>query len=111
SKIENAQVQVLPPSEDRLFFLGDVNARLNAIEAFVTGRQRARERERALMTVMFADVVDSTEHLAAMGDRRWREMLATWESSWRSELDRYRGVEINTSGEGFGATFDGPGRA
>jgi len=111
ANIEHAQVVVLPPSNDRLFFLGDVNSRLNAIESFVTGREHARWHERALMTVMFVDVAHSTEHVAAMGDRRWRELLATCESSWRAELERFRGIEVNTTGDGFVATFDGPGRA
>src|SRR6476646_9209453 len=69
-RIDDAELLLLPPSEDRLFFLGDVNAMLNGIEKFVTGGQRDVEPERALMTVMFADLVSSTEHLANMGDRR-----------------------------------------
>jgi class 3 adenylate cyclase len=63
------------------------------------------------MTVMFADIVRSTDHVAAMGDRRWRDLLTTFEALWRARLERFRGVEINTMGDGFVATFDGPGRA
>lgn len=64
-----------------------------------------------LATVMFTDVVGSTEQAAGMGDRRWSELLATHEGLTRAELDRFRGREIKTTGDGFLAVFDGPGRA
>lgn len=110
-RIQDAQALVLPPSEDRLFFLGNVNALLNAIESFVTGGHHRHELDRALMTLMFADIVGSTDHVAVMGDRRWSDLLTTFEASWRAQLERFRGLEKKTMGDGFLATFDGPGRA
>jgi class 3 adenylate cyclase/pimeloyl-ACP methyl ester carboxylesterase len=110
-QLPNAESLVLPRREDRLFFLGDVDSLLNGIERFLTGSAHVRDAERALLTVMFVDIVRSTEVVAAMGDRRWRELLTTFEALWRSRVDFFRGVEVKTMGDGFVATFDGPGRA
>ena len=66
---------------------------------------------RVLSTVMFTDVVGSTERAAELGDRRWREVLAAHDAAVRRELERFRGREVNTTGDGFVATFDGPARA
>jgi class 3 adenylate cyclase len=96
---------------DYLFFVGDTAPLLDAIEAFVTGRLPRHGIDRMLATVMFTDVVGSTEQAADMGDRRWSELLATHESLTRAELDRFRGREIKATGDGFLAVFDGPGRA
>jgi class 3 adenylate cyclase len=96
---------------DSLFFMGDTGPLLDAIEAFVTGRLPRHEADRVLATVMFTDVVSSTDQLAGMGDRRWSEVLATHADLTRTELERFRGHEIKTTGDGFLATFDGPGRA
>jgi class 3 adenylate cyclase len=96
---------------DHLFFVGDTGPLLDAIEAFVTGWHPRREVDRVLATVMFTDVVGSTQQAAGMGDRRWSELLATHESLTRTELERFRGREIKTTGDGFLAIFDGPGRA
>jgi class 3 adenylate cyclase len=96
---------------DYLFFVGDTAPLLDAIEAFVTGRLPRHGVDRMLATVMFTDVVGSTEQAADMGDRRWSELLATHESLTRAELDRFRGREIKATGDGFLAVFDGPGRA
>jgi class 3 adenylate cyclase len=97
--------------EDNLFFMGDTGPLLDTIEAFVTGRLPRLEADRVLATVMFTDVVSSTDQLAGMGDRRWSEVLATHAGLTRTELERFRGREIKTTGDGFLATFDGPGRA
>jgi class 3 adenylate cyclase len=97
--------------EDYLFFAGDTGPLLDAIEEFVTGRLPRHEVDRVLATVMFTDVVGSTDQAAGMGDRRWSELLATHDTLTRAELERYRGREIKTRGDGFLATFDGPGRA
>jgi len=94
-----------------LFFAGDVGSLLNAVEEFVTGRLPRHDVDRVLATVMFTDVVGSTEQVAGMGDRRWSELLATHDGLTRTELDHFRGREIETTGDGFLATFDGPGRA
>jgi class 3 adenylate cyclase len=97
--------------EDNLFFVSDTGPLLDAIEEFVTGRLPAHEIDRVLATVVFTDVVSSTDQVAGMGDRRWSELLATHDGLTRAELERFRGREIRTTGDGFLATFDGPGRA
>jgi class 3 adenylate cyclase len=99
------------PAQDNLFFIGDTAPLLDAIEEFVTGRLPHRDVDRVLATVMFTDIVGSTEHAAGIGDRRWSELLATHDSLTRAELERFRGREIETTGDGFLASFDGPGRA
>ena len=92
-------------------WLGNRDAILDAVEQFLTGGQRVQEPDRLLATVLFADIVGSTEHVAAMGDNPWRELLKEFYAQVREVLERYRGREINTAGDGFLATFDGPARA
>jgi class 3 adenylate cyclase len=99
------------PSEDFVFFTGDTRPLLDALEEFLTGRLATPDLDRVLATVLFTDVVGSTEHAARLGDRRWRELLASHDTLVRSELERFRGREIKSIGDGFLATFDGPGRA
>jgi class 3 adenylate cyclase len=99
------------PGEDQLFFAGDTRPLIDVIEEFVTGRLPHHELDRVLATVAFTDVVGSTDQAAGMGDRRWSELLATHDGLTRAELERFRGREIKTTGDGFLATFDGPGRA
>jgi class 3 adenylate cyclase len=99
------------PGEDSLFFIGDTTPLIDVIEEFVTGRLPHHELDRVLATVTFTDVVGSTDQAAGMGDRRWSELLATHDGVTRAELERFRGREISTTGDGFLATFDGPGRA
>jgi class 3 adenylate cyclase/pimeloyl-ACP methyl ester carboxylesterase len=99
------------PGGDYWFFVGDTGPLLDAIEEFVTGRLPRHEVDRVLATVMFTDVVGSTDQAAGMGDRRWSELLATHDGLTRTELERFRGREIRATGDGFLATFDGPGRA
>jgi class 3 adenylate cyclase len=108
--IDNARYIELAGA-DRLFFAGDTGPLLDAIEEFVTGTVPTRDVDRVLATVMFTDVVGSTDQVAGMGDRRWSELLATHDGVTRAELERFRGREIKTTGDGFLATFDGPGRA
>jgi class 3 adenylate cyclase/pimeloyl-ACP methyl ester carboxylesterase len=84
---------------------------VDEIEEFLTGRRPAREPERVLSTVLFTDIVGSTERAAAVGDRAWRDLLERHNALVREELDRWRGREIKTVGDGFLATFDGPARA
>ncbi len=67
--------------------------------------------DRVLKTIMFTDIVESTARLAAEGDKRWHELLDAHDAMIRRELDRFRGEEVNTTGDGFLAAFDGPGRA
>lgn len=81
------------------------------IERFVAGVRPAAIPESFLTTVMFTDLVGSTERAAAVGDRAWRELLASHHSLVRRELAHFRGEERDTAGDGFFATFDGPARA
>ena len=97
--------------EDNLIFVGDADADLDEIEEFLTGARHAPETNRVLATVLFTDIVASTERAAELGDRRWRELLDAHDRATRRQLTRFRGHEVNTSGDGFLATFDGPGRA
>jgi pimeloyl-ACP methyl ester carboxylesterase len=84
---------------------------VDEVEEFLTGVRRGPDPERILATVLFTDVVGSTEHAVALGDRRWRDLLAAHHTAVRRELDRFRGREVDTAGDGFFATFDGPARA
>jgi len=97
--------------EDHQPWLGDRDAILNEVEKFLTGKHQVQEPERVLATVLFADIVGSTERAAALGDRPWRELLEAFYAKVREVLKQYRGREINTSGDGFFAAFDGPARA
>jgi class 3 adenylate cyclase/pimeloyl-ACP methyl ester carboxylesterase len=108
--VKGAKVVELP-GEDRLFFVGDTGPMLDAIEEFVTGQLPARHSDRVLATVLFTDIVGSTEHAARLGDRRWRDLLATHDALVRAEVLRFRGGLVKTTGDGVLATFDGPGRA
>jgi class 3 adenylate cyclase len=81
------------------------------IEEFLTGRRRPREPDRVLATVLFTDIVGSTDRAAEVGDRAWREILERHNAVVRDELERWRGREVKTVGDGFLATFDRPARA
>ena len=81
------------------------------VERFLSGREELPVPESVLTTVLFTDIVRSTERAAALGDRAWRDLLARHHASVRRELARFRGEELDTAGDGFFATFDGPARA
>jgi class 3 adenylate cyclase len=98
------------PGEDHMPWVGDVDAILDEVEEFVTGTRQVHEPDRMLATVMFTDIVDSTSRAAEMGDRGWREVLERHDQLMRRELERHRGREVKTMGDGFFATFDGPAR-
>ncbi len=91
---------------DNLPSSGDAGAVLGEIEEFLTGG-RSRSVERALLTVLFSDIVGSTAHAARMGDARWRELLSAHDAAVRRELDRFGGREVKTIGDAFLATFEG----
>jgi class 3 adenylate cyclase len=97
--------------EDHTPWFGDSEVILDQIEQFLTGRHHTHEPERVLATVLFADIVGSTERAASLGDRPWRELLEAFHAKVREVLRQYHGREINTSGDGFFAAFDGPARA
>ena len=99
------------PGIDHLPWVGDSDSVVDAIEEFVTGKHGTRDVDRILATVLFMDIVESTQRLATIGDRRWRDLLDTHYSILRRELARFRGREIDTAGDGLFATFDGPARA
>jgi class 3 adenylate cyclase len=96
---------------DHLWFAGDVNAIFDEVEEFLTGVRRNVVKDRMLATVLFTDIVDSTRKVAELGDHRWRELLTEHDALVRRELERFRGRELKTIGDGFLATFDGPARA
>jgi class 3 adenylate cyclase/pimeloyl-ACP methyl ester carboxylesterase len=99
------------PGNDHIPWFGDADALLDEIEEFLTGSRHAPEPDRALATVLFTDIAGSTERAAALGDRRWRELLARHQTVVRDQLAAYGGREVKTMGDGFLATFDGPARA
>ena len=99
------------PGHDHFPFVGDIDAIVDEIEEFLTGTRRSREPDRVLATVLFTDIVRSTERVAELGDRRWTELLAEHHRIVRSELERHRGKVIRVEGDGTLSTFDGPARA
>jgi pimeloyl-ACP methyl ester carboxylesterase len=99
------------PGDAHTLWAGDTDAIVDEIEEFLTGARRGPEPERVLATVLFTDIVGSTQKAAELGDRRWRELLHSHQDAVRRELDRFRGREVDTAGDGFFATFDGPARA
>ena len=96
---------------DHLFFAEDMDLLLSEIQEFLTGVPEAQEPDRVLTTVMFVDIVGSTEHATRLGDRQWRDVLDRYYAIARRQLARFRGREIGTAGDGLFATFDGPARA
>ena len=98
------------PGGDHLPFVdgGDI---VDEIREFLTGVREPAEPDRVLATVLFTDIVGSTERARELGDRRWRDLLDRHNEIVRRDLERYRGREIDTAGDGFFATFDGPARA
>jgi len=99
------------PGIDHAVLLVDPDPVLDELETFLTGVRPVAEPERVLATIMFTDIVSSTAKQAELGDRRWLDLLASHHQVVREQLDRFRGVEIKTVGDGFLATFDGPARA
>jgi class 3 adenylate cyclase/alpha-beta hydrolase superfamily lysophospholipase len=93
---------------DSFPFLGDSDAIVEEVEEFLTGVRSGGEFSRALLTVLFTDIVDATKHAARLGDGRWRDLLAHHDEQVRAQLARFAGREVKTVGDGFLATFDGP---
>jgi len=111
NSIPNARLLELPGTNHLPYLGDDLDHVLDEIAEFLTGAKALAGAERILATVLFTDIVDSTQRAEAMGDRRWRELLDSHNAVFRRELVRFRGVEVKTLGDGFLATFDGPGRA
>ena len=93
------------------FFGDNADQLTNEVVEFVTGVRPAIGDERTLATVLLTDIVASTKHAEAIGDKRWHELLDAHNLISRGELTRFRGAEVKTTGDGFLAIFDGPGRA
>ena len=99
------------PGDAHTLWAGNPDEVIDEIEEFLTGARRGPEPDRVLATVLLTDIVGSTEQATRLGDRRWRQLLEQHHSLVRSSLDRYHGREVDTAGDGFMATFDGPARA
>jgi class 3 adenylate cyclase/predicted alpha/beta hydrolase family esterase len=110
SQISGARLVELP-GDDNFIFAGNTAVILDEIEAFLTGVRPTPVLDRVLATVLFTDIVGSTEHAQRMGDRQWKETLNDYDELVHRELDRFRGRYIKSTGDGSLATFDGPARA
>ena len=110
SRIPGARYVELP-SGDHLFWASHEDEILAEIQGFLTGVRPPPEYERILATALFTDIVQGTKRAAAVGDRRWRDLLESHHALVRAQLARHRGVEQDTAGDGFYAIFDGPARA
>jgi pimeloyl-ACP methyl ester carboxylesterase len=109
-QIPNARFVELS-GEDHLPWVGHQDAVIDEVQEFLTGARAIPEPNRVLATVLFTDIVGSTERAAVMGDRAWQELLDSHHALVRKELAQFRGREIKTVGDAFIATFDGPARA
>jgi class 3 adenylate cyclase len=96
---------------DHLVFVGDTDALVDEIEEFLTGTRGGSDPDRVIATLVFTDIVGSTRMAAEVGDRRWRDILDEHHDLIRRELERFKGRELRTTGDGFLATFDSPARA
>jgi class 3 adenylate cyclase len=99
------------PGDDDLPYIGDSEALLDVVQEFLTGEHSTVDLDRSLATVLFTDIVGSTQKAGQLGDRRWGYLLDEHHARTRRQLDRFRGIEVDTAGDGFFATFDGPARA
>jgi class 3 adenylate cyclase len=109
-RIEGAKLVALP-GDDHLPWVGGAEQVIGEIEEFLTGIRAGPRPDRVLLTVLFTDIVGSTERAAEMGDRAWSDLLHAHNVRVREQLERFGGREIATAGDGFLATFDGPARA
>jgi pimeloyl-ACP methyl ester carboxylesterase len=99
------------PGDDHILWYEHLDLTLGEVQEFLTGVRNVPEPERTLATVLFTDIVDSTSTATELGDQRWREVLEKHQRSVRDALKSFRGREVKSTGDGFLATFDGPGRA
>lgn len=110
SKLPNAKLVELS-GDDHFFWAGDPEPLLEEIEEFITGQRGPAKPERVVATALFTDIVGSTELAASVGDQAWRDLLQRHDETIRTELARWRGHEVKTTGDGVLATFDGPTQA
>jgi class 3 adenylate cyclase len=108
--LPNARYVELPGAE-HLYYTGDGDAILDEVQEFLTGTREVSDEDRVLATVLFTDIVGSTERANELGDRAWRQLLENFYALARREVIRYRGREVDTVGDGLFAAFDGPARA
>jgi class 3 adenylate cyclase len=99
------------PGDDHLPWIGDADTVLAEIEQFVTGTKPRTKSDRVLATILFTDLVGSTERLSTLGDEIWKETLAAHDERAKTEIDRHHGTYVNSTGDGLLATFHGPARA
>jgi class 3 adenylate cyclase len=99
------------PGIDSFPWAGDQGPLLAEAEAFVTGARATEQADRVLATVLFTDIVGSTEKATELGDARWKEVLGDHDGRAKAEIERFRGRYVNSTGDGLLATFDGPARA
>jgi class 3 adenylate cyclase len=97
--------------EDSLVYVGDTDAVIDEVQEFLTGVRDSPNIDRVLATVLFTDIVGSTERATSLGDRRWRELLDAHDRVLDRQLERFRGRKVDSAGDGMLATFDGPARA
>jgi class 3 adenylate cyclase len=95
---------------DCLYWVGDCDEMMDEVEEFLTGQRRGPNAERVLATVLFTDIVGSTDMVARVGERRWHELLDRHDDIARHHVARFRGRVVKTTGDGIVATFDGPAR-
>ena len=110
SQIPDARFVELP-GDEHLLWAGDQDGLLAEIEEFLTGTRSVADADRVLSTVLFTDIVGSTERARELGDRGWHDVLDEHHTRVRGVLEQYRGREVDTAGDGFFASFDGPARA
>jgi class 3 adenylate cyclase len=99
------------PDRDYLFHTGDTEGVLALLQEFLTGERELHDDERVLATILFVDIVGSTERASSLGDRAWRDLLERHHALVARELTRFRGRQLDAAGDGIFATFDGPARA
>lgn len=109
-RVQGAKLVALK-GQDHIPWMHGGDDLLDSAEEFLTGSRRATEPDRVLATVLFTDIVGSTDRAAALGDRRWRTLLEAFHAMSRDQLKRFRGREIDTAGDGLFASFDAPARA
>jgi class 3 adenylate cyclase len=97
--------------DDHLWWVGDSARIVSEIREFLTGERESIEQDHVLATVLFTDIVNSTQHASELGDQRWRELLDQHNSLMETQVHRFRGRLVKNTGDGILATFDGPGRA
>jgi pimeloyl-ACP methyl ester carboxylesterase len=97
--------------DDHIPWYGDADALLDEVEQFLTGARQSREPDRVLASVLFTDIVGSTQRASQLGDRRWRELLESHDQGVRQQVEMHGGRVVKSLGDGYLATFDGPARA